>query len=115
MIIATPTATWLPACRLDALLPGMGACSLVQGRQVALFHLPDGRIFAIGNRDPLGGANVLSRGIVGDAGGRPMVASPLHKERYLLEDGTCLDHPEVRVPTYPVRVIQGEVLVDVGT
>jgi nitrite reductase (NADH) small subunit len=47
---------------------------------------------------------VLSRGIVGDRGGRVTVASPLLKQAFSLEDGSCLDDPRVSVPVYPVRV-----------
>ncbi len=67
---------------------------------------------AIGNIDPFTGASVLSRGIVGTRGDAPTVASPLHKQVYDLRTGACLDAPEVRVPTYPVRLRNG--LVEVG-
>jgi len=36
----------------------------------------------------------------------------VHKQVYDLGTGVCLDAPEVRVPTYPVRVRNG--LVEVG-
>ena len=61
----------------------------------------------IGNIDPFSGAAVLSRGIVGDRGGEPTVASPLHKQVFSLASGRCLDDPAVAVPTYPVRLNDG--------
>ena len=59
-------------CAVDDLVPDAGVAALVEGEQIAIFHLPDAGkpgIFAIGNYDPIGNAPVLSRGIVGDVGG----------------------------------------------
>ena len=63
--------TWELVCNREDLVAGSGVCSLVAGQQVALFYLPaeEPAVFAIGNYDPIGKANVLSRGIVGDMGG----------------------------------------------
>jgi nitrite reductase (NADH) small subunit len=54
---------------------------------------------------------VLSRGIVGDLGGAPVVASPLHKEHFDLRTGTCVEDADVSVTVYPVRVENGTILV----
>ncbi len=54
--------------------------------QVALFRTGD-ELFAVDNLDPVGGAYVMSRGIVGSRGGVPTVASPLHKQVYDLRTG----------------------------
>jgi nitrite reductase (NADH) small subunit len=96
-------------CTLNDLIPGSGVCALYQGRQVALFLLPDTEpmLYAIGNYDPLGGANVLSRGIVGDLQGEPVVASPLYKNHYSLRDGHCLEDASVFVPVFDVRLDDG--------
>lgn len=102
---------WTDVCALDDLLPDRGAAALVGGEQVALFRLGDGPVLAIANRDPLGGANVLSRGLVGSRGDRPVVFSPLYKQAFDLVTGECLDEPGVAVATYPVRVAGGRVLV----
>ena len=53
--------------------------------------------------DPVSGAAVLSRGIVGTRGAAPTVASPMHKQVYDLRTGECLDLHGVRVAVYPVR------------
>ena len=55
---------------------------------------------------------MLSRGIVGDAGGVPVVASPVYKERFALDSGQCLDAEGVSVPMYDVRVREGVVEVE---
>ena len=80
---------------------------LLGGRQIALFRLRDDRVFAIGNRDPFTGAQVLSRGLVGDRAGVLKVASPLHKQSFALATGECLDDAAVRVPVYGARVRDG--------
>lgn len=96
----------MEVCQLDDLVAGSGVCALLpDGRQVALFYLEDeSRLFAIGNHDPIGKANVLSRGIVGDVRGEPVVASPLYKQHFSLLDGRCLEDETVGVPVYPVRL-----------
>ena len=86
---------WFTVCDLSALLP--------DGRQVALFRDRSGELYAIDNRDPFGGAAVLSRGLTGTHQGRPFVASPLLKQRFDLLSGQCLDDETVRIATYEVR------------
>jgi nitrite reductase (NADH) small subunit len=104
---------WETVCPYGRLETERGIAALI-GRetQVALFRLHDGAVHAIGNVDPLTGAAVLARGIVGTRGTAPTVASPLYKEVYDLRTGECLDKPGVAVPVYPVRVRDG--LVEVG-
>ncbi|GEL16985.1 nitrite reductase small subunit NirD [Pseudonocardia asaccharolytica] len=108
-----PTLVWHPVCPLERLQPERGAAALLGDRQVALFHTHDGTVHAIGNIDPFSGAAVLSRGIVGDRGGVPMVASPVYKQAFSLLDGRCLDDPDTAVPWYPVRISDGRVEVGV--
>jgi nitrite reductase (NADH) small subunit len=98
---------WESVCRYERLLPERGVAALVGDRQIALFRTHDGEVYALGNVDPFSGAAVLSRGIVGDRGGEPTVASPVYKQVFRLRDGRCLDDPAVAVPTYPVRVADG--------
>ncbi|MEV6028175.1 nitrite reductase small subunit NirD [Streptomyces sp. NPDC052036] len=95
---------WLTICDLALLTPGRGVAALLpDGRQVALFLDRAGRLYAIDNRDPFGGAAVLSRGLTGTHEGRPYVASPLLKQRFDLLSGQCLDDETVRLATYEVR------------
>ncbi|MFD5395603.1 nitrite reductase small subunit NirD [Streptomyces sp. NPDC127097] len=100
---------WVPVCTLDDLIPGRGVAALLpDGTQAALFIDRAGRPYAIANRDPFTGAQVLSRGLTGSADGRPFVASPLLKQRFDLASGSCLDDPSVSVPAYRVRTGSGE-------
>ena len=105
--------SWVNVCGYQVLQPERGVCALVDGRQVALFRTFDGELFAVGNRDPFSGAQVLSRGIVGTRAGEPSVASPMHKQVFSLVTGMCMDDPAVAVPTYPIRILDGTVEVDV--
>ena len=101
----------------EAKLAEQAQAARVEDRQVAIFRLPDetSSVYALGNRCPFSGAHVMSRGIVGDAGGVPKVASPVYKQGFDLRTGVCLDDPEVSVPAYPVRVCdEGWVAVAVG-
>jgi len=90
-------------CSLDEIVPDTGICALVGGEHVAVF-LVDKKIYAIGNRDPFSGANVLSRGIVGDLNGELVVASPVYKQHFSLLTGRCIEDPSVSVPVYRAAV-----------
>lgn len=104
--VVSTEPTWQGVCRLSDLVPGSGVVARLGRDQVALFHTPAG-VFAIGNHDPFSGANVLSRGIVGDSDGRLVVASPVYKQHFCLRTGECLEDPGVRVPAWTVQV-EGE-------
>jgi nitrite reductase (NADH) small subunit len=96
-------------CRLDRLTPDRGVAALVEGTAVAVFLLSGGELHAVDDVDPISGASVLSRGLVGDAGGVPTVASPLFKQRYDLRTGRCLDDQAVAVRVHEVRCVAGMV------
>jgi nitrite reductase (NADH) small subunit len=100
--------SWVTVCPLEQLDLDRGVAALVSGVQVALFRTTDG-LYAIDNFDPVAGAYVLSRGIVGSRGGVPTVASPLHKQAYDLRTGACLDLPGVSVARHQVRCQDGMV------
>jgi|SRR5215469_6927033 len=101
---------WSRVCALHNILPYTGVAALVRRRQLAIFRVQDA-VYAIGNRDPVSGANVLARGIVGDIGGEVVVASPIYKQHFSLVSGRCLEEPSLSVPVYPTRVVEREVWV----
>ena len=83
---------WIDVCAVDELQPNSGVCALVEKQQVAIFYMPkEQAVYAIHNYDPIGKANVLSRGLIGDINGEPVVASPLYKQHFSLVTGACLD------------------------
>jgi len=98
-------------CSLEEILENAGVCALVAGEQVAIFRV-DGEVYAVGNRDPFSGANVLSRGIVGDVKGELVVASPIYKQHFSLTTGRCVEDATVRIPVYDARVEEGFVAVE---
>ncbi|MCG6353468.1 nitrite reductase small subunit NirD [Vibrio alginolyticus] len=71
--------TKVKLCQLDDLMPFIGATVLIEGEHVALFYIPDSGVYAVQDWDPIGKANVMSRGIVGDIDGEMCVASPLYQ------------------------------------
>jgi nitrite reductase (NADH) small subunit len=97
-------------CSLDDIVPDTGVCVLVGGEQVAVFRIGEG-VFAIGNRDPFSGANVLSRGIVGDLNGELVVASPVYKQHFSLLTGRCIEDETVSVPVYSACVHGEDILI----
>lgn len=131
---SSPTSTgYVPVCRLDdlvkelgvaALLPASGAGDDPEGCQIALFRMVDDSVYAVQQRDPFAGSNVLARGLVGthsdDKLGmvdEPVLSSPMYKQVWSLRTGACLD-PQGKAPqdirVYPTRVVDGVVQVWVG-
>ena len=104
---------WTNVCELNDLLPGMGVCALVDGRQVAVFRVAE-TVYALDNYDPASEANVLSRGLVGELKGEKVVASPIYKHHYNLETGRCLEDPDKSVHVHRARVSNGRIWVKVG-
>ena len=107
------TTDWFGVCDFDRLEPLWGEAALIDGVQIALVLLPDGSLYAVSNQDPATGSFVMSRGIVGSRGARPTLASPLHKQVYDLETGECFTTAEYVLRTFPVRVDDGIVQVQV--
>lgn len=106
------TGSWTSVCPLARIVPDTGVTALVDGVQVAVFRLATGAVHAIAAHDPCSGANVLGRGLVGEVNGADVVVSPVHKQRFDLATGRCLDDgPDV--PTFPVRVIEDRIEVAV--
>lgn len=104
------TTQWQTVCQLSDIKPNTGVCALFNEEQVAIFRLGETeQVYALSNYDPFSKAYVLSRGIVGDRKGIIKVAAPIYKQNINLETGEYLDDPSVQVPTYPVRVVGGEV------
>jgi nitrite reductase (NADH) small subunit len=108
-------ADWIKVCTESDLQPNSGVCALVAGKQVAIFYLvKDRAVYAIDNYDPIGKANVLSRGVIGDIKGQLVVASPLYKQHFSLQSGACLEDGSISVSTYPVRLQGGMVEIQVA-
>jgi nitrite reductase (NADH) small subunit len=122
-------AKWVEVCSVDDLQPDSGVCALIDGEQVAIFCIQehgrearmesrpplDAKVYAVGNYDPIGNANVLSRGVVGDIRKQPVVASPLYKQHFNLQTGVCLEDETVKIPVYAARIENGSVQVKLSS
>jgi len=106
------SSPWVEVCDLVRLPFDRGVCALVDGQQVALFRVaPNDELYAVSNYDPFSKAFVLSRGIVGSRGEVVKVTSPVYKNAFCLRTGASLDDANVRLRTYPIRVVGGRVQV----
>ncbi|GAO00230.1 nitrite reductase (NAD(P)H) large subunit [Komagataeibacter xylinus NBRC 13693] len=111
---------WTELCGHDDLVAMSGVVAWHDGNQIALFYLPategaPARVYAIDNHDPFSNANVLGRGIMGDLKGQVVVASPLYKQHFRLEDGQCLEDPTIRLRTWEARLENGRVAIRAKT
>lgn len=100
-------ASWHLLCSRQELVANSGIVAWFAGTQIALFYLPQiqggEQLYAIHNRDPQSGANVIGRGIVGQLDGALVVASPLYKQHFRLDDGQCLEQPDQSLTVWPAR------------
>ncbi len=98
-------------CNRSDLVANSGVCALIGEEQIALFYLPESeqKIFALSNWDPIGEANVMSRGILGSVDDRSVVASPLYKQHFCLKTGECLEE-QAQLKVFPVS-LNGEQVV----
>ena len=115
--VTTTEKTWRTICDSSDLVKDSGICALLANEagneeQIAIFHLPNSedKIYAVGNYDPIGKANVLYRGIVGCIADEPVVASPLYKQHFSLKTGRCLQE-EQSISVYPIRIENEQVQV----
>lgn len=103
-------SNWTPVCALTDIAPNTGVCALHDGEQVALFRRGESEsVYAVSNYDPIGKANVLSRGLIGSLQDRIVVASPLYKQHFDLTSGECLEQEDTSIKVYPVRVNEGQI------
>ena len=112
----TTISKWLPACRVEDIPSEGGACVLLEGEQIAIFHFARrGQWYATQNRCPHKQQMALSRGMTGSAGEacEPKIACPFHKKTFSLQTGACLSGQDYQIRTYPVRVKGGRVYIGI--
>lgn len=95
----------------ESLRADRGVAALIGCDYVAVFRLADGELAAIDHIDPSTGVPVLARGLVGSVDDAPVVVSPLHKQRFDLRTGRCLDDAALAVRVWPVEVVGNMVTV----
>ncbi len=106
---------WKKICSLDDIVPDTGVCAQIDDKHIALFRLAaTDEVLAIDNIDPFSRSSVLSRGLIGSVGGTPTVASPLHKQRFDLRSGHCLDDESITLTTYATRISKDAVSISLA-
>lgn len=80
----------------------------VSGQDVLLINVK-GSIFAVENECPHQGSP-LSAAIVKD----DYISCPRHGYRFNLSDGSCSEHPDYTLRTFPVELRGDDILIDLG-
>ncbi|KPW35006.1 Nitrite reductase, small subunit [Pseudomonas coronafaciens pv. atropurpurea] len=105
---AAQAVQWNTLCEREDLVANSGVVAWLEGKQIALIYLPEApegeQLFAIDNRDPKSGANVIGRGLIGQISGELVIASPLYKQHFRLRDGSCIEYPDQQLDVWPVRL-----------
>ncbi|MBS6436647.1 nitrite reductase large subunit NirB [Pantoea sp.] len=105
-----PAEPWSALCDLAAVPPQAGIGARLGSERIALFRFGDD-LYALEDREPGSEVSVLSRGILGDVAGEPVVISPLYKQRVRLRDGQSLDNPQHQLRCWPVKLEAGRIWV----
>jgi NAD(P)H-dependent nitrite reductase small subunit len=95
-------------CQLDELAPGTARRVMVGSRPLAIVRTGTGVYACLDSCPHKGG--YLSEGVVNAA--RNEVICPWHRFRFHLESGASVTNPEMIVPTFPVRIVDGQVVVE---
>jgi 3-phenylpropionate/trans-cinnamate dioxygenase ferredoxin subunit len=100
--------SWVPTIDESKVKEGAYAAVYPKGLSVLLVRV-GGDLFAIANKCahmacPLEGGKLEG----------PMLTCPCHDWRFDVRSGVFIDAPELAIATYPVKVEDGKVLVDVA-
>ena len=95
-------------CRVEELPEGEAKAVQVHDKIIAVFH-HGGEFFAIDDTCPHMGAS-LCGGHVENG----IVTCAWHAWRFRISDGTWADNPKIKIGSYPVHVIDGEIRVEVA-
>lgn len=107
-VMHLPAEPWSRVCDLNSLPLQAGIGARLGSERIALFRFGD-ELYALEDREPGSDVSVLSRGILGDVGGEPVVISPLYKQRVRLRDGQSLDNPQHQLRCWPVKLEAGQI------
>ena len=99
-------AEFFTVCKVSELAEGLGRTVYVAEKAIALF-LVEGQIHAIDDTCPHMGASLGSGFVEGGT-----VTCPWHFWRFRLRDGAWADNPRLGISCYPVRVVGGDVQVE---
>jgi len=105
--------SWVRIGRVEDFPKDGGMAVRYGDAQIAVYNFSSrGEWYASQNMCPHMKDMVLSRGLLGDQKGEPKVACPQHKKTFSLKSGECLSGDPYRIRTFPVKVENGAVYVD---
>ena len=112
--ITVQKATWVAVCKAADVPENGGVCALVNGEQIAIYQFNRlNKWYATQNECPHKQQMALSRGMIGTHGHEPKVACPFHKKTFSLESGACLSGDDFTIKTYPIKVENGQVFIEI--
>jgi nitrite reductase (NADH) large subunit len=105
--------SWVRVGRVEDFPLDSGMAVRHGNAQIAVYNFSSrGEWYATQNMCPHMRDMVLARGLLGDQGGIPKVACPQHKKTFSLKNGECLSGDQLRIRTFPIRIEDGEVMVE---
>ncbi|GIZ10183.1 nitrite reductase small subunit NirD [Flavobacterium sp. UMI-01] len=104
--------TWFKAGKTSDFPADGGGCIKYKNKQIAVINFERrNEWYACQNVCPHKMEMVLSRGMIGSADEIPKIACPIHKKTFSLKDGSNLSGDDLKIATYPVKIVEGEVLI----
>jgi len=103
------STNWVELCEVSAIPPRGAICVDAGDNRIALFRTNDDEVFALEDKCPHK-QGPLSQGIVHDG----CVTCPLHNWVISLSTGQAQGADEGQVTTYPIRVEEGKVQLDIA-
>jgi NAD(P)H-dependent nitrite reductase small subunit len=112
-VFAKSEKSWVQVGSVKDFAPNVGSPILISNTQLAVFNNERrGEWFCTQNMCPHKQAFVLSQGIIGDSEGVQKVACPLHKKSFALEDGHEIGEGDLKILTFPVKILADKVFVE---
>ena len=107
--------TWFYACTTADVPANGGVCVKYEEEQIALFNFTRrNEWYATQNECPHRKQMALSRGMIGSQNDEPKLACPFHKKTFSMVTGECISGDECAIKTYPVKVEDGKVFIQVN-
>ena len=100
-------SNFIPIARANDIPSGERKRIEVNGKRITLFNI-DGKYYAINDTCPHKGTAPLIRGTLDGVG----IKCPNHGYRFDLKTGECNVDPAFNANTYPVKVKDGNILLD---
>lgn len=102
-------AEFVEVVGLDQIPPGQGTTIAIANKTIALFNI-DGQIYAIDDACPHAGSSLGWGKIEGS-----IVTCRAHGLKFNLTKGCMANNREVALTSYPVQVMDGKVMIEIGT